>query len=108
MIELPPLSQATLVRLSRQGGVAYLPARAAPRDIDLRSCPEDTRREVCQALLQAAPLAAGADEPGGGDQRYFSIEIWFVDAAPAVRFQVPEARAPEPLLRLWKGSPGRP
>jgi hypothetical protein len=39
MIELPPLSQATLVRLSRQGGVAYLPARAAPRDIDLRSCP---------------------------------------------------------------------
>ncbi|MBO1112852.1 protealysin inhibitor emfourin [Bordetella petrii] len=102
MIELPPLSQATLVRLSRQGGVAYLPGRAAPRDIDLRACPEDTRQQVCQALRQAAPLAAGEDEPGG-DQRYFRIEIWFVDEAATVRFQVPEARAPEPLLRLWKG-----
>jgi len=102
MIELPPLSRASLVRLSRQGGVAYLPGRAAPRDIDLRSCTEATRQEVCQALRQAAPLAAREDEPGG-DQRYFRIEIWFVDDPATVRFQVPEARAPEPLLRLWKG-----
>ena len=102
MIRLPPLSRATLVRLSRQGGVAYVPGRAAPRDIDLRSCPEDTRREVCQALQQAAPLAAGDDQPGG-DQRYFRIEIWFVDETAAVQFQVPETQAPEPLLRLWKG-----
>ncbi|MBO9353716.1 hypothetical protein GG851_06895 [Bordetella petrii] len=101
MIDLPSLSEATLVRLSRQGGIAYLPARAAPRDIDLRSCAEDTRREVCQALRQAAPLAMDADAPGA-DQRYFRIEIWFVDDAASVRFQVPEERAPETLRRLWQ------
>ncbi|MBV7486001.1 protealysin inhibitor emfourin [Bordetella sp. BOR01] len=102
MIELPSLSDATLVRVSRQGGIAYVPGRAAPRDIDLRACPEDVRRDVCQALQQAAPLATGEAEPGG-DQRYFRIEIWFVDDTATVRFQVPETRAPEPLLRLWKG-----
>ncbi|HYG43652.1 MAG TPA: protealysin inhibitor emfourin [Bordetella sp.] len=101
MIELPPLSDATLVRVSRQGGLAYVPARAAPRDIDLRACPEDQRRDICQALRQAAPVAMRETELGG-DQRYFRIEIWFVGDTATVRFQVPESQAPEPLLRLWK------
>lgn len=101
MIELPPLSEATWVRVSRQGGIAYVPAHAAPRDFDLRQCPEDLRREVCQALQQAAPLAGPEDAPGG-DQRYFRIEIEFVGRAPGVQFQVPEARAPDGLVRLWK------
>lgn len=101
MIELPPLADATLVRVSRQGGLAYLPGRAAPRDIDLRQCPEDRRLEVCQALREAAPVASGDAAPGG-DQRYFRIEIWFVDETPALSFQVPETQAPEMLLRIWK------
>lgn len=101
MIDLPPLSQATLVRLSRQGGLAYLPGRAAPRDIDLRNCPDEVRRDVCDALRQAAPQAS-SDGAAGGDQRYFRIEIWFIDDPASVRFEVPEAQAPEPLLRLWK------
>jgi len=101
MIELPPLSDATLVRVSRQGGLAYLPGRAAPRDIDLRTCPEDIRRDVCQALRQAAPVASGDGAPGG-DQRYFRIEIRFVDEAASISFQVPETQAPELLQRLWK------
>ncbi|MCD0502401.1 protealysin inhibitor emfourin [Bordetella petrii] len=101
MIILPPLDDATLVRVSRQGGLAYLPARAEPRDIDLRTCPEPMRREVCQALLQAAPLASDDAAPGP-DQRYFRIEIRFVDDAMQVRFQVPETQAPELLRRLWQ------
>lgn len=101
MTDLPPLSDATLVRVSRHGGLAYLPQRAAPRDIDLRQCPDDLRREVCQAVRQAAPLASGEAAPGG-DQRYFRIEVWFVGATPAVTFQVPETQTPELLLRLWK------
>lgn len=103
MIEIPPLAQARLVRLSRQGGVAYVPARAAPREFDLQDCSESTRREVCQALQQAMLQATDGQGPGG-DQRYFSVEIWFVDEAPSVQFRVPETGAPEQLVRLWKGA----
>lgn len=102
MIELPSLTEARLVRLSRQGGLAYLPARAAPREFDLQACPEATRRELCMALQQAATHAT-VEDAAGGDQRHFRIEIWFMEEAPSVRFQVPEHGAPEALVRLWKG-----
>lgn len=101
MIELPPLSDAALVRVSRQGGLAYLAGRAASRDIDLRNCTEAVRRDVCQALRQAAPVASDDAAPGG-DQRYFRIEIRFLDERAAVSFHVPEAQAPELLQRVWK------
>lgn len=101
MIDLPSLDDARRVRVSRQGGLAYLPARVAPREFDLQACPDDTRRAVCMALREAAPHGS-LEGAAGGDQRYFRIEIWFVEEAPRVRFQVPEHGAPEALVQLWK------
>jgi len=104
MIELPALEHAARVRLRREGGVAPVPARAQPRDIDLSACSEQRRRSVCDALAAAAAQAGSA---GGGDQRYFHVEILFEGiAAGIVAFEVPEGRAPDALLEIWKRGAG--
>ena len=51
MIELPSLDLAQLVRLTREGGLAYLPGLAQPRHIDMTACPPGVRQEVRSALL---------------------------------------------------------
>lgn len=108
MIELPPLDLAQLVRLSHEGGLAYLPALARPRSIDLATCPPGLRQEVCDALQRAAPVAVERCA-GGGDQRYFHVEVRYQgDAVADISFDVPEADAPQALVRLWKNQAGQP
>ncbi|MCW0208008.1 protealysin inhibitor emfourin [Achromobacter veterisilvae] len=106
MIELPSLDLALLVRLTREGGLAYLPAMARPRSIDLATCPPEVRREVCDALQRAAPVAVARDACAGGDRRYFRVEVVYGGAeVPDVSFDVPETDAPDTLVRLWKEPP---
>lgn len=108
MIELPSLDLVQLVRLTREGGVAYLPGLAQPRRIDMATCPPGVRETVCDALRLAAPKAVPGCADAGGDQRYFHVEVEFQDAQTArISFDVPEADAPETLVRLWKSQAGR-
>lgn len=103
MIELPSLDLALLVRLTREGGVAYLPGLTQPRSINLATCPPGVRQEVCDVLQRAAPLAVPECGLAGGDQRYFHIEIVMDrDEGTAISFDVPEADAPDTLVQLWK------
>jgi len=106
MIELPSLDLALLVRLTREGGVAYLhsgTANGAARSINLATCPPGVRQEVCDVLQRAAPLAVPECGQAGGDQRYFHIEIVMDrDEGTAISFDVPEADAPDTLVQLWK------
>jgi len=103
MIELPSLDLAQLVRLTREGGVAFVPALAQPRRIDMGTCPPGVRQAVCDALRLAAPKAMPGCADAGGDQRYFHVEVEFQDAQTGrISFDVPEADAPEALVRLWK------
>ncbi|CAB3707369.1 MULTISPECIES: protealysin inhibitor emfourin [Achromobacter] len=103
MIELPSLDLALLVRLTREGGVAYLPGLTQPRSINLATCPPGVRQEVCDVLQRAAPLAVPECGQAGGDQRYFHIEIVMDrDEGTAISFDVPEADAPDTLVQLWK------
>ncbi|MNT66263.1 hypothetical protein D3C86_794130 [compost metagenome] len=108
MIELPSLDLVQLVRLTREGGLAYLPGLAEPRHIDLSTCPPGVRQEVCDALRHAAPKAVPACAGASGDQRYFHVEIVYEGAETAqVSFDVPEADAPDTLVRLWKDRAGQ-
>lgn len=108
MIELPPLDLIQLVRLTREGGLAYIPGLAQPRRIDMATCPPGVRQEVCDALEHAAPRAVACGPEAGGDQRYFHVEVEFEGAETArVTFDVPEADAPETLVRLWKSQAGQ-
>lgn len=106
MIDLPPLDFALRVSLSREGGLAYLPGLARTRSIDLTSCPSELRQEVGEALRRTAPLASPDCAALGGDQRYFHVELVFRDPASgnsaSLAFDVPEARAPDALVRLWR------
>lgn len=106
MIQLPPLDLALLVRLTREGGLAYLPALAQPRSIDLAACAPDVRQEVCDALQRAAPVAVARNTGAGGDQRYFHVEVVYKsDEISDISFDVPETDAPDTLVRLWKEPP---
>lgn len=108
MIELPSLDLAQLVRLTREGGLAYLPGLAQPRHIDMTACPPGVRQEVCEALLHAAPKAVSCGPDARGDQRYFHVEVEFEGAdAPRITFDVPEADAPPALVQLWKRQAGQ-
>lgn len=100
MNRLPAWDKAIDVRVMRQGGVAALPALARPRIIILQDCPDDRRERLCAALADAADAAT--DACGQGDQRYFTIEIRYEGDCAPLRFDVPEAQAPAPLVRLWR------
>lgn len=102
MSDFPPLHRATLVRISLQGGVAFLPGLSRPRPIDLANCPDAERDEILHVLETSVRQAS--DHCGHGDQRYFRVELIYRDGAAekSASFQIPENDAPEPLVGLWK------
>ena len=112
MIQLPPLDQASVVRVTREGGVAYLPGLSRPRSYQLGNCSEELRQQIGEALQSAAPHAGQRNGPGspGGDQRFYRVEVVVESAtthAGSVSFEVPESDAPEALVHLWKDAADR-
>jgi hypothetical protein len=105
MIQLPPLSETSVVRVTREGGIAYMPGLARPRSFQLGDCTEELRQQIDDALQSAVPHAdeSGATSPGG-DQRVYRVEVVVQSAAAgsSVSFEVPETEAPEALVHLWK------
>jgi len=113
MIQLPPLDQASVVRLTREGGVAYVPGLSRPRSYQLGNCSEELRQQIGEALQSAAPHAEPRGGPGspGGDQRFYRVEVVVESATSrsgsSVSFEVPENEAPESLVHLWKDAAER-
>jgi hypothetical protein len=116
MIQLPPLDQATIVRVTREGGLAYVPGLSRPRSYQLGNCSEELRQQIDAALQSAAPHAGAFSGPGsaGGDQRFYRVEVVMqgssssaMHSGSSVSFEVPEAEAPEALVHLWKDAADR-
>jgi len=112
MIQLPPLDQASVVRVTREGGVAYLPGLSRPRSYQLGNCSEELRQQIGEALQSAAPHAEQRGGPAspGGDQRFYRVEVVVESATThsgSVSFEVPENEAPEALVHLWKDAADR-
>ncbi|WP_407291846.1 protealysin inhibitor emfourin [Stutzerimonas zhaodongensis] len=101
MKQLPPLGKEATIRLSRQGGFAAIQALARPREIDLASCDEQQRGQICSVLEGCVSLAT--EQVGQGDRRYYQIELRYRENERdnEVVFQVPEEQAPGELVRLW-------
>ena len=101
MKTLPDLDDNAVVRLSRQGGVAAIPARTRPREIEFAQCDLDQRTRICSVLEGCLPLTSST--PGRGDQRFFQIEVRYRanDQDYEMVLQVPEDRAPGELVHLW-------
>ena len=105
MIHLPPMNEASVVRVTREGGIAYMPGLARPRSFQLGDCTDELRRQIDDALQSAVPHAEESGSAAtGGDQRFYRVEVVMEDAASAssVSFEVPETEAPEALVHLWK------
>ncbi|REC94405.1 protealysin inhibitor emfourin [Kushneria indalinina] len=100
------LGERARVRLAREGGVAYMPALARPREITFHECSLSQRKKVCRLLDEVEGLKCPGDQAGQGDQRYFRIVIMPVgNDSDVITLHVPERRAPEALVSLWESGP---
>jgi hypothetical protein len=108
MIHLPPLNQARVVRITREGSVAWTPGLSLPRSLSLGTCDETARHGIEEVLQRAAQCGSeGGTCAQGGDQRFYRVDLVVDDiakASPSISFEVPEDRAPEAFVRLWKGA----
>jgi hypothetical protein len=101
MKTLPTLGDDTVVRLSRQGGVAAIHALTRPRSIEFAQCDIDQRTRICSVLEGCLPFADPAS--GQGDQRFYEIEVCYRlgEQDDRMVMKVPEDRAPGELVHLW-------
>ena len=73
------------ITLSIDGGLAYLPARSAPRTLDVDALPraaQDRLRALVDALCDAPPATAG----GSPDARTYTIGIEDGEERKSFRF----------------------
>lgn len=101
MKTLPTLDDRAVVRLSRQGGFAAIQATTRPREIEFAQCNIEQRSRIC-VLLEGC-LALASPVAGGGDQRFYQIELRYRQGEQddQMVLKVPEDQAPGELVRLW-------
>ncbi|MCU7248241.1 protealysin inhibitor emfourin [Pseudomonas koreensis] len=97
MKTLPELGDDSVVRVSRQGGVAAIHSLSRPREIEFAQCDTGQRRRICSVLEGCLPL--DSSESGRGDQRFYQIEVR--SRAGETVLKVPEDQAPGDLVHLW-------
>lgn len=97
MKTLPALGDDSVVRVSRQGGMAAIHSLSRPREIEFAQCDITQRTRICSVLEGC--LTLDSSESGRGDQRFYQIEVRY-DAGEIV-LKVPEDQAPGELVHLW-------
>ena len=97
MKTLPELDEDSVLRVSRQGGVAAIHSLSRPREIEFAQCDINQRSRICSVLEGCLPL--DNSESGRGDQRFFQIEVRYQTGEMVLK--VPEDRAPGDLVHLW-------
>lgn len=107
MIALPSLEQAAEVRVSRQGGVAFVLALVRTRRFELgRARQPCARRSMppCTARPDRRAMHAGKETSA-----IFASRCIFGAGSRAepLRFDVPEELAPHDLVWLWRSAPAR-
>ncbi|MFD2189323.1 protealysin inhibitor emfourin [Pistricoccus aurantiacus] len=98
----PSLTPATVVCLSREGGVAHFPGLAKPRRIVCARL-DDAQREDLQRLLATAQQHQEPISSESADRRVIKVLIELKDSGETVwSLQLAEDQAPQELLELWK------
>lgn len=112
-MQVPELTDDAVVELAREGGVAFIPKLTGLRRIALSALNTTQRQRVISILEQAIPRGQPPgmpSSPGGGDQRYFRIQIIWTRQNQAqytdIIVLVPEQEAPESLIELWQKGEG--
>lgn len=99
MKTLPELGDDSVLRVSRQGGVAAIHSLSRPREIEFAQCDISQRSRICSVLEGCLPL--DTCESGRGDQRFYQIEVRYQSGAEEMVLKVPEDQAPGDLVHLW-------
>lgn len=99
----PPLTPASVLRLSREGGVAHFPGLARPRCIHCARYSEAQRGEL-QRLLVTAARACPAE--GGGDRRLLRLSLEDGGGVVVWTLTVAEEAVPSALLDWWRRAEG--
>lgn len=94
---LPELGDDSVVRVSRQGGVAAIHSLSRPREIEFAQCDISERTRICSVLEGCLPL--DSVETGRADQRFYQIEVRYPSGEMVLK--VPEDQAPGDLVHLW-------
>lgn len=97
MKTLPDLGDDSVLRVSRQGGVAAIHSLSRPREIEFAQCDISQRSRICSVLEGCLPL--DSSDSGRGDQRFYQIEVRHKSGKMLLK--VPEDRAPGELVHLW-------
>ncbi|MDR5861311.1 hypothetical protein FZZ93_17870 [Halomonas eurihalina] len=96
----PRLTATSVLRLSREGGVAHMPGLARPRRIRCDRCSEAQRAEL-QALLDEA-VRYGECQAPGADRRILHLGVEEGGETPTWTLSVSEDSVPDTLLRWWR------
>lgn len=97
MKTLPDLGEDSVLRVSRQGGVAAIHSLSRPREIEFAQCDISQRSRICSVLEGC--LTLDSSDSGRGDQRFYQIEVSYKSGEMTLK--VPEDRAPGELVHLW-------
>ncbi|WP_133154991.1 protealysin inhibitor emfourin [Billgrantia endophytica] len=99
--EPPALTPGSVLRLSREGGLAHFPGLARPRCVYCARCSEEQLREL-QSLLRELPRDGGAISRDAADRRRLCVKV--VDERGTVVWSqtVPEESVPQALLDWWR------
>ena len=106
-MKLADLSDDAVIELAREGGVAWIPALSGMRKIVVAKLNEQQR--IATILQQSLPLGkppGQPDSPGRGDQRFFRIQIVSEQHYHSLIILIPEDRAPDSLVELWRDGEG--
>lgn len=106
MSQLPELTDDATIVVTREGGFAFIPGLRSERRFPLGELPAPEKQRVCKVLEQAMPLCEPEEKAakvGGGDQRYFRIQIQYATRREAgtVVLLIPEQSAPPELASLF-------
>ena len=103
------LSDDAIIELAREGGVAWIPTLSGMRKIVVAQLNEQQKQRIAAILQQSLPLGkppGQPDSPGSGDQRFFRIQIISARRYHSLIILIPEERAPEALVELWRNGEG--
>ncbi len=111
MSEFPELDDDSVIELSREGGIAFMPGLQRQHRFTLRDLPAPQRESLCRLVRYMAGLAHAADGSvdavGRGDERYYHIQVFHLDEKgdrhfAQLEWRVPESSAPPELEKLLK------
>lgn len=92
------LASTAIISIALEGGLAFFPGLANPRQIDLSAYTETERSKIQTLINAVVPVAKPS--VGRGDQRFYRIEIH--NGATKQTLLIPEQDAPEDLKKLWE------